>query len=51
MKTVKRVAPRCVRPQDLAECIDDVGSGVGPSQRRTGRLTKREEIARRNGRS
>jgi hypothetical protein len=50
MKTVKLGARRYVRLQDLAEYIDNAGGGGEPTKRRTGRLTKREEIERRNGR-
>lgn len=50
MKTVKLGARRYVRLQDLAEYIDNAGGEGEPTKRRTGRLTKRKEIERRNGR-
>ncbi|TDP79332.1 hypothetical protein EV672_1153 [Aquabacterium commune] len=50
LKTIKRGGRRFVRLQDLAEFIDGSPGGNEPTVRRTGRLTKREEIERRNGR-
>lgn len=48
MKTIKLGSRRYVRLQDLAEYIDGVCVAIEPAPRRTGRLTKAEEIRRRN---
>jgi hypothetical protein len=48
LKTIKRGGRRLVRLQDLEEFIDGSSGGNEPTARRTGRLTKREEIRRRD---
>jgi hypothetical protein len=50
LETIKLGGRRYVRVQDLADFLDGVRGATEPIQRRTGRLTKREEIERRNGR-
>lgn len=50
LKTIKLGGRRFARLQDLADFIDGSHGGNEPTARRTGRLTKREEIERRNGR-